>query len=100
MVGMEFFNTIYMCPLIITISRERIDKSIYLPYFRNVFRYEVSLRVRRADKECSIFQKKSDHTILTYSTISDISISDIHRILGEYTISHSKSDFLISDKEP
>lgn len=100
MIVMEFFYSIYLGTLIIRVSREGIHESVDFSDFWNILCLEVSLIRRRSHEKCSIFEKKSEHTILTHGRITDISVSDIHRILGKYTISHCESDLLISDHQP
>jgi hypothetical protein len=100
MIVMEFFYSIYLGTLIIRVSREGVHESVDFSDFWNILCLKVSLIRRRSHKKCSILEKKSEHTILTHSRVTDISVSDIHRILGKYTIAHCESDLLIPDHQP
>ncbi len=101
MMIMQFFYCIDWCTFIVVISGKRIDKSVHLPYFWNMVCEKISIRSWwSTHKECSILQEETKHTILTHRAITNISIPNIHSILGKYTIANRKSYLLIPDKKP
>jgi hypothetical protein len=81
MIGMEFFDRIELCSLIIRVAREGIDESIDLADLWYKSRPKVSLIRRRTDEERTIFEEISPDTILAHCSVTDIAISDIHSIL-------------------
>ena len=100
MMVVKFFYAVYIGSLMIIVTREGIHKGIDFSDFWNVMSDEIPFCRSRSDKEGSILEKKSEHTILTHRTVSDISVSNIHRILGKNSISNRESDFLITYQEP
>lgn len=101
MVGMEFFYGIKLCTLIIRITRKRIDKGVDFSYFRYIRGMEVSIRARWSPyKKSTVLEKISNETIFTHGTVTNITVSDIHRILGKKTISHREGNLLVPYHKP
>lgn len=100
MIVMECFDALYLHTLFITISRERIHESIDFTNLWDIVRTKITLIRRRSDKYSTIFEEKTPHTMFTHSTVTNIAISDIHRILRKNTIANRKGYLLIPDKKP
>jgi hypothetical protein len=97
---MKFFDSIELRSLIIRIARQGIDESIYFTYLWYKCRPKISFICWWSDKEGTVFEEVSPDTIFAHSRVSDISISDIHRILWPESVADRESDFLIADHEP
>jgi hypothetical protein len=97
---MELFYRVDTGTLIIRITRKSIHESVDLSDFWDELCLKISFICTRSDEEGTVLEKISEHTIFRDSTITDISIADIHRILRKNTISYTEGNLLIADHEP
>jgi hypothetical protein len=100
MIGVEFFDRVKLGSFLICVAREGIYESVYLAYFWDKVCLKISLICRGSNKKSTILEEKSPHTIFTHSRVTNIAITDIHRILRPESISNRESDFLIAHIEP
>lgn len=100
--GKKMIQILYLPPLVIRKFSQCIDYGIYFPDLRNeiCLKMFTFLSADTARKERPIPEQVSKCTIFTAGTILDIIIPYIHRILGEYSISDKKRNFLVPDQEP
>lgn len=96
----KFFYRCDITTVVITITRECIDKSIYLSYFWNILCFKISLRTRRSHKERSILKKEAKNATLTHGAISHIPVSNTHCILREYSVADTECNLLVPYHKP
>jgi hypothetical protein len=100
MIRMEFFYSIYMGSFLIWVPWECIDQSIDLSNLGYKVSMKISLIGRWSHKYGSIFKEISPNIVFAHSRVTDIAITDIHRILRKESITYRKGDLLIADHEP